>query len=285
MTEHEQLMYQILGKISEADAPMVFKGALITKLVLAEQGFTQLNRQTNDIDANWIGRPPSMDHLVATIQNSLGNMQEQFYAVAIREYGEKKSAGISIRTKSTDEEFVTMDISVKPVVGSREYHYGEIGIKGVLANEILADKIAVLSKPLVFRRAKDLVDVYALAQCVEVQTLDLMDIWDRKGAVVGGFIELRTRCEDIEYAYDKLKGIEGKPKFAQVYPCLLEFTRPFIEGDKTPRAWSSEQLIWNDMSRIIETPSVRTQLREATQNARKLSSDPTKKKHKNEPER
>jgi hypothetical protein len=40
MTQQEQLMYQILGRISETDAPIVFKGALITKLVLAENGYT-----------------------------------------------------------------------------------------------------------------------------------------------------------------------------------------------------------------------------------------------------
>ena len=55
MTEHERLMYQILGRISEANIPLVFKGALITKLILTENGFTTLERQTKDIDANWIG--------------------------------------------------------------------------------------------------------------------------------------------------------------------------------------------------------------------------------------
>lgn len=31
MTEKEKLMYKILGKISDANIPIVFKGALITK--------------------------------------------------------------------------------------------------------------------------------------------------------------------------------------------------------------------------------------------------------------
>lgn len=60
-------MYQILGGFSEVDAPLVFKGALITKLVLAEGGFTSLERPTQDIDANWIGAPPSMDYLVDVV--------------------------------------------------------------------------------------------------------------------------------------------------------------------------------------------------------------------------
>jgi len=32
MTGHEHFMYQVLGKISEADGPIVFKGALMIPL-------------------------------------------------------------------------------------------------------------------------------------------------------------------------------------------------------------------------------------------------------------
>ena len=52
MTEKERFMYLIMGKISESDAPIVFKGAMITKLILSEGGYTALERQTKDIDAN-----------------------------------------------------------------------------------------------------------------------------------------------------------------------------------------------------------------------------------------
>jgi hypothetical protein len=57
MTNHESRLYQILGAISATDAPIVFKGALITKLVLAENGFTSLERLTRDIDAKKVYRP------------------------------------------------------------------------------------------------------------------------------------------------------------------------------------------------------------------------------------
>lgn len=101
MTQHEHLMYQVLGKMTESNLPIVFKGALITKLVLAEHDYTKLDRKTIDIDANWVGTPPTMEILVDSINESFGDMQNLFYAVATREYGEKKSAGISVRDKNT----------------------------------------------------------------------------------------------------------------------------------------------------------------------------------------
>ena len=131
MTDKENFMYKIMGKISGTDAPIVFKGALITKLILADGGYTSLERQTRDVDANWVGKPPSMNVLVDTINNSLGELKEQIYAVAFREYGDKMSAGISIREKQTDDEIITMDIDMRPIQGSKIYHYGKISVKGV----------------------------------------------------------------------------------------------------------------------------------------------------------
>ena len=60
MTEQEKLMYEILGQITTSDIPIVFKGGLITKLILNESGLSSVQRTTKDIDANWIGQPPSI---------------------------------------------------------------------------------------------------------------------------------------------------------------------------------------------------------------------------------
>jgi len=146
MTEKEKFMYRVMSRISESDAPIVFKGAMVTKLILAESGFTNLERQTKDIDANWVGAPPPMGALVETVNLALEGLEIQCYASAYRDYAEKTSAGISVRLRDTDEEVIIMGISMRPVAGSRVYHYGEIRVRGVLANEILADKLTVMSK-------------------------------------------------------------------------------------------------------------------------------------------
>ena len=248
MNEREKLMYQVMERISKTNAPIVFKGALITKLVLEENGYSDLKRQTRDIDANWIDSPPSMNALVETINTSLGDLRNQFHAIAFREYDEKKSAGISILLNGTDKEMMSMDISIKPVSGSRMYHYGEAEIKGVLANEILADKISVLSKPLVFRRAKDIVDVYALAHCVRIEAQDIFEIYrSNPSRETSTFTEFYTQRQDIEHAYNKLTGIEGKPPFDDVYTYLSEFLKPFAERGGVPRLWNKEAVAWDSL--------------------------------------
>lgn len=253
MTKQEELMYQILGKISSTNAPIIFKGALITKLALAESNYNNLERATGDIDANWVGSPPAMSQLVDTINEALGELKDDLYAVATREYGDKKSAGISIVQKGTNEEVATMDIDMRPLgSGSRDYYFGETKIKGVLVDEILADKISVLSSNKIFRRAKDLVDVYALSQCSQVTTPEIFDICDKKGMEVGMFTAFIERRADLEHAYNKLRGIEGKPPFDEVYAHMEKFLSPFIERDLT-KGWDSSTLQW--ASRHPELPT------------------------------
>ena len=246
MTEKEKQMYKILINISASDAPIVFKGALIKNLVLAEYGYNEIKRETKDIDCNWIDTPPSMNVLVDTIAKSLGDLQNEYYATIEREYGEKKSAGINIIKKSTNEEIVLMDISMKPVIGSKIYYYGEMSIKGVLANEILADKISVLSSNHIFRRTKDIIDVYALAHCVNIQSGEIFDIYDKTKRTLQSFGAFLNRKSELEHAYKTLKGVEGKPSFAVIYSYLHKFLIPFIEKDYNSKIWDNKNELWQD---------------------------------------
>jgi len=159
MTKLEEKMYQILGAVSATDAPIVFVGGLIIKLILAENDFTSLERPTVDIDANWVGAPPSMNDLVNAVNQSLQTFGGELFARAKREYDDMQTAGLSIVEAATGSNIISMDVDIKPVSGSKTYYYGEVAIKGVMPIEILADKIAVLSSRSIFRRAKDLVDV------------------------------------------------------------------------------------------------------------------------------
>ena len=273
MTEHERLMYQIMGSISKSGAPLVFKGALIAKLVLAEYGFTSVNRPTIDIDANWIDAPPTMSDLNNIVNRSLEIFNGELYSEATREYGDKKSAGISVKETKTGNKIISIDISVKPVHGSRIYHYGEIDVRGVLPNEILSDKITVLSTKMIFRRAKDVVDVYALARCVRVRTSEIYEIFrnhpERK---VGVFDEFYNRRGDVEHAYNMLKGIEGKPPFDDVYLYLSKFVRPFAMRDETPMVWNSAGTAWEgELNKETEKLSVGAAIRADREARRKRS--------------
>lgn len=279
MNEKEKLMYSILAKISNTDAPIVFKGALITKLILAEHEFDKIKRMTKDIDANWVGKPPSMQILVNTINKALGGHGE-YEAVASREYGEKKSAGVKIVKKNTDDEVISIDIDMKPLVGSKIYYIGETNIRGVLANEILADKISSMSSDAVYKhRAKDIVDVYSLTHCIKVKTSDIYNICKKVNREIQPFTAFFNRKNEIEHAYNKLRGIEGKPEFSEVYCYLKEFVKPFAEKDYSEKIWNGINH-WENEQRFNTMDDWKKEIYETKKNEKEKNE---KEKENNEP--
>ena len=245
MSKEEELMYAILNNISSTDLPIVFKGALITKLILSNNGFEDVSRSTEDIDGNWIGEAPSMESLVDGINRSLGGLSTRYYAKAYRQYDVKKSAGIYILDRNLNKNVLKMDISIKPVFGDKVYRIGDMSIRGVIADEILADKLCVLSGKYIFRRAKDIIDVYALSNCVDVNTASIFDICKLKGNEIKAFDEFYNRWHDVEHAYNKLRGVLGKPEFCDTYSHLDTFIKPFANKNR--------DLQWNHKTKIWET--------------------------------
>jgi hypothetical protein len=257
MSEKEALMYKILLNLyTNEKLPIVSKGALITKLVLSEHNYKDVNRETKDIDLNWIGAPPKdLGFLKTVIDEAAKKVDPELYAVVDREYAlNVRTAGISIRDKN-DKEVVSIDIDVKGVTGSKVYYYETGIIRGVLPSEIIADKIAAMSGGKIFRRGKDLIDVYALTSCINVKTDEIYRISALTGNKIQSFDGFLNRISDLEHAYEKLRGIEGKPPFETVYAHLKTFLTPFIERDTKPREWDCGKKGWNSPEKPPQTLS------------------------------
>lgn len=273
MTEQEKIMYEILRRISNTDIPLVFKGGLITRLILDEKGFNDIQRATKDIDANWIGKPPTMDYLVNAINQGFGDLQKSYIAISSRPYKEGQSAGVSVIEKSNDRKIFTMDIDIKPLTKSKYYYYEQSKIKGVFPNEILADKISVLSSEAIYKyRAKDVLDVYLLSHCVDVNSKEIANVCKMTGRSIQSFDAFKNKKAEIEHAYNRLRGIEGKPEFNLVYTYLSHFIVPFTQKDIPNKLWNAKELSWNDVSKTKSIIS-RSQIK---QNAKLIADNQSK---------
>ena len=70
-------------------------------------------------------------------------------------------AGFELNDKSTGELIFTMDIDVnRPDVPTQMYEIEGVRFRGVSPRQMIADKVSVISKDKVFRRIKDVVDMY-----------------------------------------------------------------------------------------------------------------------------
>lgn len=95
---------------------------------------------------------------------------------------------------------------------------------------MLVDKIRVISTRKVFRRVKDIVDVYILSSSKGIKLEKIQDILQEYKNDLGNFSAFIERKDDLEHAYEKLKGITNKPSFSEVYTQVKIFLMPFIQS-------------------------------------------------------
>ena len=246
MTEKEIIMYSFISELSRSHFPIVIKGALITKLILDEYNYVDVERRTQDIDINWVKTPPTMNELKNSIQSVLDSYNQNYKAVVKREYGYKRAAKIAVTDKTNGDDIFSMDIDMKPMLGSRTYYLGEAKIRGVLPNEVIADKIYILSTPLIYKhRAKDIVDAYNLSKCLEIETGSVYHINQMRGRTFQNYDGFLNHKSELQHAYERLRGIDGKPDFEELYNHLHNFLKPFISGEQSAMIWNPEKFIWN----------------------------------------
>jgi hypothetical protein len=245
LSDKEKLMYRIMGAITDSGVPLVYKGAMVTKLVLLEHKFSAFSRETQDIDASWAdNRLPTMETLTAALNKALTPLAMR--AIVKREYGEKKSAGFNVVYENSGELAVSVDIDMRAEKGSQIYRYDDITFRGATVDHILSDKIYVLSTEKAYRRVKDAIDVYALSHCVKVQARSIRDIWQEYGRTPGAFEAVTARRADLEHAYLKLQRVEPKPDFSAVFNRLRLFLAPFVDMSTKNLIWDNNKQSWRN---------------------------------------
>jgi hypothetical protein len=161
-----------------------------------------------------------------------------------REYSDNRSAGFYIFDPNTGAELTTIDIDIISVKDSRIYQIGPVSFSGVKPSSVICDKICAISSHLVFRRAKDLLDLYALGHCLTVKTSEIYCALNSTTNTIDSFNEFTTRQSDLRHAFEKLKRIQSKPDFTTVYSYLTDFLEPFIEKNQADLIWDNHRSSW-----------------------------------------
>ncbi len=72
LTAEEKLMYDVMKAIYDGGIPINFKGSMVLKACLIEEGYTEETRHTVDIDANWYSdTPPTAEQMVESLQKAV----------------------------------------------------------------------------------------------------------------------------------------------------------------------------------------------------------------------
>ena len=203
---------------------------MVLKACLAEAGFSDKIRHTEDIDANWYsGTAPTCEHMTESINKALRDKGICLEASLFRMYGEGRSAGFELKDSTSGKEVFSMDIDVnRPLQPTKVYQIGEIRFRGITPYQIMADKVSVVSTGKVFRRIKDVIDLYYLSQIFDYTPGQLLETISNSGRSLGDFSSFLYDVSNLQHAYEKFHFYDGvaKPPFEDVYKSVVSFIRP-----------------------------------------------------------
>lgn len=232
VSAEEKIMYEVMKALYDSGIPVSFKGSMVLKACLMEAGFTDDTRHTVDIDGNWNSEtPPSSGQMVDSFQKALDDHGISLSVGLYRMYGEGRSAGFELKTKDTEEILFTMDIDVnRPVVPTQIYEIAGVKFIGVAPKQMIADKISVISSDKIFRRIKDVVDMYYISQVFEFNADEVLKTLNDCGRKLENFNGFINRTEDLRHSYDKFRfsGGVNKPAFEEVYDSVKTFIKDII---------------------------------------------------------
>lgn len=232
ITAEEKLMYDIMKSIYESGIPIDFKGSMVLKACLIEAGYSEETRHTVDIDANWYSdSAPTAEQMTDSIQQAIDKTNTDLGVSLYRMYGQGRSAGFEIKDKSTDEILFTMDIDVnRPAVPTQIYEVAGIRFRGVSPIQMIADKLSVISTDKVFRRIKDIVDLYYLSNVFDFNIDDINQTLKNSGRTLENFNGFLNRTDELKHSYEKFRfaGDVSKPPFEKVYTTVKEYIKDVL---------------------------------------------------------
>lgn len=237
LSAEEKIMYEVMMAIYDSGIPVSFKGSMVLKACLVEAGYSEDTRHTTDIDGNWYSdAPPSKEQMVESLQNALIRNGIDLNVSIYRMYGEGRSAGFELSDNSTGEILFSMDIDVnRPATSTQIYEVEGIKFLGVSPSQMIADKVSVLSTDKVFRRIKDVVDLYYISKVFDFNKSDIIQSLKESGRSLDSFNGFLHRAEDLRHAYDKFRftGDIDKPTFDEVYLAVKQFVRDILPKERS----------------------------------------------------
>lgn len=232
ITAEEKLMYKVMKAIYDSGIPISFKGSMVLKACLLEVGYPEDTRHTVDIDANWNSdTAPSAAQMVESLQDAIQKGGIDLKVELSRMYGEKRSAGFDLKDAATDDILFSMDVDVnRPVPPTKMYEVDGFRFRGVSPSQMIADKVSAISTEKVFRRVKDIIDLYYISRVFEFDRDEVIKTLQNSNRSLDTFQCFLYRTEELRHSYEKFRfeGGVNKPPFDEVYSAVKSFIKDVL---------------------------------------------------------
>lgn len=230
--DNMQLVFEVLSKLSQ-NPNFIFKGGVLLYSELMKNKMKTI-RYTEDLDMNTsLGNEES---LTDELTNSGLVIQEITHLPKFNSFSVMLDNGVDLDIKVAE----THDVFC--------YEINGIDFKGMSHYEIMSDKLSVVSSRLIYRRVKDLLDVYLWINMFEYNGYKLSGTIENRNKELDNFSHLSVDNEKLIHAYSKLRDVENKPPLQEVVSKVTKFIEPVTIGGsfKDKNNWDKEKLEWRN---------------------------------------
>ena len=236
ITAEEKMMYGVMKAVYDSGIPISFKGSMVLKACLIEAGYSEEIRHTVDIDANWNSDTfPTGEQMVESLQKAISKSGVPLNLSLYRMYGEGRSAGFELADSNSGEVLFTMDVDVnRPIPPTKIYKVAGIRFCGVAPIQMISDKIVVISSNKVFRRIKDLIDLYYISKVFAFDCDSVLQTLKASGRTLDKFDAFLQRPADLRHSYEKFRftGDVSKPQFEEVYHVVKAYIKDVLPKER-----------------------------------------------------
>lgn len=222
----------------------VLKGDTAFMSMLNESNLDVYMRSTHDIDlhVNSESAWQSFKRDIVQILNS--NQYGVQYRVTKFKNRSTTSDSIALVALYNGVEYnLKIDMNVSPFNTITLTYLKSTGMSAYDCDTMIADKISAICSQKVYRRSKDLYDLYVLSQIRQYSLSSLVNHIKVKRPeffTSGVNMLVLQNYASLEHAYSKYKGILNKPSFEVVFKVCSSFIYPFFNLGSINR-----NLYWN----------------------------------------
>ena len=213
---------------------------MVLRACLLEAGYTEETRHTVDIDANWFSAtPPTGPQMVESLEKAIRKSGIGLKVSLYRMYGEGRSAGFELKDQDTDEVLFTMDVDVnRPMPPTKIYEIEGVRFCGVALVQMIADKLSAISTDKVFRRMKDVVDLYYISKVFPFRKEEIMEVLENSGRTLNSFDGFLHRKDDLRHSYEKFRftGDVGRLPFEEIYRTVKSYISDLLPEEEKQEA-------------------------------------------------
>ena len=247
------VLLSMVNSISEAGfgKSVVLTGALSLDMKLIEQGKDYLCRRTKDIDLS-IRAEETYLELFDNLERILNNNRYGIVFELIKRRGYKdKGDSASLRCEYLGERLeVKVDMNIKSLDDSMICEVSAVPLPAYSDYTSLVDKVYTVCSEKIFRRAKDMYDLYCYSLICSVSYKEFIGCVRKHRPDLFTSIQLTvipSNYGKARHAYEKNDALIGLP-FCEMWRRLSLFLNPLVDmiisGEDVDVVWAVTPEVW-----------------------------------------